>query len=51
MIYNLPRKKKAASYPVKGDLNELDLDGQGAKDYRRKSSIKEIAGEKHADDK
>nr|DAP70488.1 MAG TPA: hypothetical protein [Caudoviricetes sp.] len=34
MIYNLPRKKKAASYPVKGDLIELDLDGQGAKDYR-----------------
>lgn len=33
MIYNLPRKKKAASYPVKGDLIELDLDGQGAKDY------------------
>lgn len=34
MIYNLPRKKKAASYPVKGDLIELDLDRQGAKDYR-----------------
>lgn len=34
MIYNLPRKKKAASYPVKGDLIKLDLDGQGAKDYR-----------------
>lgn len=34
MIYNLPRKKNATSYPVKGDLIELDLDGQGAKDYR-----------------
>lgn len=34
MIYNLPRKKKAASYPVKGDLIKIDLDGQGAKDYR-----------------
>lgn len=34
MIVNLPRKKKAASYPVKGDLIELDLDGLRERSYR-----------------
>ena len=37
MIYNLPSPKKIiipVKMPVKGDLVNLDLDGQGAKQYR-----------------
>ena len=42
MIYNLPSHKKIIM-PVKGDLINLDLDGQGAKQYRVLSMDGDVA--------
>ena len=42
MIYNLPSPKKIIM-PVKGDLINLDLDGNGAKQYRVIKSNGEVA--------
>ena len=42
MIYNLPSPKKIIM-PVKGDLVNLDLDGQGAKQYRVLSMNGDVA--------